>query len=231
MYLENYYCVYVHLCRNDVAFSLKLRRHILKNCLCPPPSEVFEILSFLDEATNLHLEKHHEEAKKLIALANNDKVREWTESLWGAKSPYVKPIKVDDPLPHLSKDEKIPVRMPNSEMKEMIHKRDGFHCRVCGVPLIRKEVRTYFDKFYPELKIWGNKNILQHAGFQAVWLQYDHVIPHARGGDNSVENIILTCAPCNYSRMNYTFEEIGLEDPRLRKPVKSDWDGLERIFK
>jgi hypothetical protein len=30
--------------------------------------------------------------------------------------------------------------------------------------------------------------------------------------------------------MEYTLEELGLYDPRDFEPVKSSWDGLERIF-
>jgi hypothetical protein len=30
--------------------------------------------------------------------------------------------------------------------------------------------------------------------------------------------------------MNYTLEEVGLEDPRNHPPVQSEWDGLEAIF-
>jgi hypothetical protein len=63
-----------------------------------------------------------------------------------------------------------------------------------------------------------------------MWAQYDHVVAHARGGDNSIENTIVTCAPCNFAKMNYTLDELGLSDPRTRHPFKSDWDGLERVL-
>ena len=58
-------------------------------------------------------------------------------------------------------------------------------------------------------------------------LQDDPVIPHARGGDNSLDNIVITCAPCNFGRMNWTLDEVGLIDPRTREPVRSTWTGLE----
>ncbi|WP_256898842.1 HNH endonuclease [Pseudomonas syringae] len=64
-----------------------------------------------------------------------------------------------------------------------------------------------------------------------MWAQYDHVLAHARGGDNSIDNTILTCAPCNFGKMNYTLEELNLVDPRVRPPVASSWDGLERLLK
>jgi hypothetical protein len=61
-------------------------------------------------------------------------------------------------------------------------------------------------------------------------MQYDHVVPHAHGGTNEVENVIVACAPCNCARMECTLEEVGLEDPRMRMPVQSSWDGLERLI-
>jgi 5-methylcytosine-specific restriction endonuclease McrA len=196
-----------------------------KTCLCKPPKEIFDCLEKLNQATNLHISGDDFTARKLILEANSAEVREWTESLWGAKSPYVRPVKTKNPLPNLSKAEKAAFRMPDAALKKTLLQRDGFQCRVCGVPLIRKEVRVYFQSKYPELEIWGNRNALQHATFQATWLQYDHVVPHARGGDNTIQNMIITCAPCNYSRMNYTFEELELCDPREREPIKTGWSG------
>ena len=62
-----------------------------------------------------------------------------------------------------------------------------------------------------------------------MWAQYDHLLPHSKGGNNDVNNIVVTCAPCNFGRMSYTLEEVGLIDPRTREPIRSAWDGLERF--
>lgn len=78
-------------------------------------------------------------------------------------------------------------------------------------------------------KARGSRNIDQHAAFQAMWLQYDHLLPHARGGDNSLDNVVITCAPCNFGRMNWTLDEVGLIDPRTRQHVRSVWTGLEQF--
>jgi hypothetical protein len=55
------------------------------------------------------------------------------------------------------------------------------------------------------------------------------VIPHAVGGTNDLDNVVVACAGCNYARMDYTLEEMGLEDPSTRPRKVSDWDGLERF--
>ncbi len=170
-------------------------------------------------------------AGELFRLADNPVVREWTESLWGKASPYINIREVSGASPTLKKDRRIPVRMPNAAERRALHERDGFHCRFCGIPLVRKEVRDRAKKLYPEAVSWGNTNLSQHAAFQAMWLQYDHVVPHARGGDNSIENLILTCGPCNFAKWHYLCEELGIADPREREPVRSWWDGLERLLR
>ena len=63
-----------------------------------------------------------------------------------------------------------------------------------------------------------------------MWAQYDHVTPHSNGGSNDLENLIVTCAACNYGKMGYTLEELNLLDPRNFPPIQSQWNGLERIL-
>jgi len=121
--------------------------------------------------------------------------------------------------------------MPILAEKNQLLVRDGYHCRFCGIPLVRKEVREQIRKLFPQIQIWGDKITECHAALQAMWLQYDHLLPHSRGGNSSLDNLLITCAPCNYARMSFTLEEVGLADPRKREPVRSTWDGLERIMK
>lgn len=75
----------------------------------------------------------------------------------------------------------------------------------------------------------------QHRGFQVMWLQYDHVVVHSRGGETSEENIVVTCPACNFGRDRYMMSEVGLRDPREypRQPYWNgwqNWDGLERLL-
>jgi 5-methylcytosine-specific restriction endonuclease McrA len=119
--------------------------------------------------------------------------------------------------------------MPGADIKRALIERDGHHCRFCRIPVIRTEIRQRIHKLYPESLPWGRSNTEQHSAFQALWLQYDHILPHARGGESTLDNMVVTCAGCNYSRMEYTLEETGLSDPRMRPPIRSTWDGLERF--
>ena len=91
-------------------------------------------------------------------------------------------------------------------------------------------MRQRIHAVYPEALPWGRTNLTQHAAFQAMWVQYDHLLAHARGGDNSMENMVVTCGPCNFGRVEYTLEELGLIDPRTREPVRSTGMGLSVLI-
>ena len=120
--------------------------------------------------------------------------------------------------------------MPTAAERAAVIERYGRHCVFCGVPLIRAEVRSTFHRMYPGSVPWGKTNGSQHAAFQALWLQFDHLVPHCRGGNNEAANVVITCAGCNFGRMGNTIEELGLLDPRFRPRRESEWDGLERVL-
>uniref|UniRef100_B8HMF3 HNH endonuclease n=1 Tax=Cyanothece sp. (strain PCC 7425 / ATCC 29141) TaxID=395961 RepID=B8HMF3_CYAP4 len=198
-------------------------------CLREPIPEIAEAAALLNEAVNAHLAGNSQLAEKLIRQADMPLIRDWTESIWGSKSPYIQYRVVPDQPEILPKDRRTK-RMPSSAEKQTLHLRDGYHCRFCEIPLIRQEVRQKIATVYPTALPWGKTNVTQHAAFQAMWVQYDHLIPYARGGTNDMDNMVITCAPCNFGRMNYTLAEVGLIDPRLREPIQSEWDGLERFL-
>ncbi len=201
-----------------------------RRCFRDPISEIFKAAELLDRAANAFLAGDLILAEELIHLADMQEIHAWTESIWGKSSPYVHVRQISDEKPYLPKNQRSTNRMPTKQQQKLLLQRDGFHCRFCGIPVIRKEVRAFLHKQFPEALPWGAKNIEQHAAFQAMWVQYDHIIPHARGGNNDLDNLVITCAPCNYGRMNYLLEEVGLEDPRQHPPQKSEWDGLERVL-
>ncbi|WP_371179699.1 HNH endonuclease [Ahrensia sp. 13_GOM-1096m] len=63
-----------------------------------------------------------------------------------------------------------------------------------------------------------------------MWLQFDHVVPHSRGRSNHQENIVVSCAPCNYGKAEYSLDELGLKDPRHTESLRTSWDGLTRLL-
>ncbi len=205
-------------------------RETNRPCLRPAIPEIAVAALYLSDAVTAHLEGDTKRAGELILLADMPVIREWVESLWGKASPYRLYRAVEDTPVVLTKEFRIRARMPSLADKLKLLERDCYCCRFCGVPVVRSEIRQILHKMYPEALPWGRTNGSQHAAFQAMWAQFDHILPHARGGTNDLENVVVTCAPCNFGRMDYTLAELGLCDPRVREPISIDWDGLERLL-
>ena len=207
-----------------------------RRCLRSPIPEIFEAAMLLDCAVAHHLLGNRDEAADLIVQTDRNDIRNFTESLWGSasKNPdqqrYIRwrPISGLPEPAAMDLDKK---RKPNRAVEIAAIARWEAHCVFCGVPLIRSTVPKALQASYPDLVIWrSNRNADQHAAFQLMWMQFDHVVPHSRGGRTDINNIVVTCAPCNYGKGDWMLEELGLIDPRLRPGVQTSWDGLERIF-
>jgi hypothetical protein len=196
----------------------------LRLCLRPPIPEIEEAAQLLDAAVSAHHEGRRNIAEELLVFTDNKRIWNWLDSVWGKRSPYTQFQVVPNAPLILPKEQRIKQRNPSIAERQTIHERDGYYCRFCGIPVIRSDIRRKFSQAYPDVVLWGNTNDRQHAAFQAMWAQYDHILPHARGGTNDISNIVLTCAACNYGRMRFTIEEVGLIDPRTREPRRGPWD-------
>jgi len=214
----------------QIVYTTSTTNQLNRHCLREPIIEIAQATDMLIAAVLAHRNGNCMLAKELILLANMGEIREWSNSLWGKSSPYVQYRGIPSAEHYLTKSEPHTVRMPTLAQRRHLHDIDGYHCRFCGVPVMRKEVRQWFVAAYPSVAIWGRTHGTQHAAFQILWAQYDHVAPHARGGDNNLENIIVTCAPCNFGRMSHTLEELNLLDPRTRELKRVKWDGFEGVL-
>ena len=207
-----------------------------RRCLREPIPEIFMAAHLLDRAVGAHLAGDRAAAIALFRRADLPPVRAFTEMLWGgaAKNPeqwrYIRKRSVPETPENVPKNQRLKQTQPSTAEKRIIVARDGHHCVFCGMPVIRAEVRAAIDRAYPEARIWGGTNETQHAAFQCLWLQYDHVLPRAKGGDNSPANVVVTCAPCNYGRNELTLDEVGVLDPRNFPLFRTSWDGLERFL-
>ena len=204
-------------------------------CLREPVAVIFHAAHLLDRAVGAHLAGMPALADALIREADMAEVGAWVDSPWGAarnhpeQASYLRVREVPDAPPHLSKRDREPIRMPDAAERAALIERWGHACAFCGIPVVRAEVRDRMREAYPDALRWGGTNATQHAAFQCLWLQYDHVLPHARGGGNGLDNVVVACAGCNFGRMNRTLAEQGLMDPRERRPIRTSWDGLERF--
>lgn len=204
----------------------------LRRCFREPNDAVNEAVQKLDRAADAHLGGKSELAARLIAETNTPAVREWIESLWSKNNgEFVQKRSVDGAPAVVPVAKRFKPRNPPAALVAELHKRDGYRCRFCGLRVVRKEIRVELRRHYPDALPWGRTNASQHAAFQSLWAQYDHVVPWTRGGPTTLENMVVACAGCNFGRMERTVEEVGLLDPRQQQPKPGTWDGLERILR
>ena len=207
-----------------------------RRCLREPIREHWEVVGLLEGAAEAHLAGDRGRADRLLREADKPAVRAWTESLWGSAKAnpdqwrYLRLRDVASLPDYLPKQGRVARRQPSIAEKAAIFAHYGNHCVFCGLPLIRSAVRMAFHRLYPDAVPWGAGNLSEHAAFQGLWCQFDHVVPHCRGGDNSLYNVVVTCAGCNYGRGDRMLEEVGVIDPRPMHVRKPGWDGLERIL-
>ncbi len=195
-------------------------------CLKAPIPEIFEAAEKLTLALQAHLRGIPQNVAELIIATDVPGMAAWTESIWGKSSDKVHGFrKLPDSPPYLELADRPVPRMPTRADRMEILQRDGFHCRFCGIPVIAAETRARIHALYPGALRWGSRNSEQHAAFQCMWLQFDHVLPNQRGGTSGPENVVITCAPCNFGRMEWTIEEARLLDPRERK-LRPTWSGF-----
>lgn len=201
----------------------------LRTCLRQPIPEIERAAERLSQAAAAHLRGEKNVADDLLRLANDKIVWTWLDEVWGKASRYNQPVRLLNQV-SLPKALRSRPRDATLKTKRLIHERDGYYCRFCKIPVIRSAVRRYFQTHYSEAVCWGSTNNTQHAAFQCMWAQYDHVIPHAMGGSSGFENVYLTCAACNYGRGNYLLEEFDLIHPEEQPLRRGAWDGLERVL-
>lgn len=210
----------------------------LRDCFRDPIPEIFAAARLLDQAVTAHLEGRAADARDALYQADIAQIGEWLDSIWMnlGKHPCHQVRKVDGLPPILPKAERARPRHPGTAMKRALVARDGWHCRLCGIPLVRAEVRRALTAAYPRAARWdGRFETQQHRGLQVMWLQYDHVVVHSRGGETSLNNLVVTCPACNFGRDRFMMSEVRLRDPRdfPRHPTWDGavaWDGLERML-
>lgn len=201
-----------------------------------PPEVVFLAARLLSDAIDAHLAGNSIHADALIRAADRPEIGEWLDPIWLRQSALTKATHIESSPATIPKELRDRNRMPGSDMKRALIARDGHHCQFCGMPVIRAEVRKEICRLYPDAARWtSRKETDQHRGLQVLWLQYDHLLVHSRGGATNLENMVVACVACNFGRDKYTLEEMRFTNPRThpRKPKwfgAIDWDGLERIL-
>jgi 5-methylcytosine-specific restriction endonuclease McrA len=113
------------------------------------------------------------------------------------------------------------------KLQDAVFLRDGYKCRYCGDRLISQNfMRLFIKKINTSLFQRGKSNLTTHGIIHLYWPVADHVIPWSKGGLTNLENLVSSCATCNYGKAGYTIEQLGIENPFNRSPILDNWNGL-----
>lgn len=108
--------------------------------------------------------------------------------------------------------------------------RDGFIDRYTGQRLLNPGVlkifSTYFPEEFPYDPHW--KMTKTHIAYWEMVPTLDHIIPIARGGEDTPDNWATTSMKNNSIKNNYTLEDIQWQ--LYPKGDLKEWDGLTKIF-
>lgn len=119
-----------------------------------------------------------------------------------------------------------PVRSP-AKLQNEVFERDGYKCRYCGNKLIAQSFfRLLIKQLNSDLFKRGTTNLTTHGILHLAWPVADHVIPWNKGGRTQLDNLVSSCASCNYGKDGYTIEQLGIENPFKREPLTDHWKGL-----
>jgi hypothetical protein len=83
---------------------------IARKCMREPIPEIVDAARLLDDAATAHLLGRRDLAEDLLRLADMPVLRDYSESLWGSKSPHVQYRVIADAPPSLSHDQRVKVR-------------------------------------------------------------------------------------------------------------------------
>ena len=202
----------------------------MKQSIKTPIPEIFETYEILSNAVDAHISGDFANAERLFEEANSQIVWNWTNPHWEKVHLNVVSKHPEGDIPSVPRVTRDPIRGVPQAIKSLVLQRDGHRCRYCGIPVIDKGIWDVARTLYPAAVAYTPSDPRsQHAGFQCMWLQYDHVVPHSRGGRSDQANVVVTCALCNFGKWDFTLRQLDIADPRLRPPESAAWDGLERL--
>jgi hypothetical protein len=201
-----------------------------RHCFLPPIPELDRAADLLSDAVDALIDGRDDLARELLRRADMPVVHEYATRIMG---------KEDALIHRYAPVERGPLAIAGSERQReaipatttrLVVVRDGWRCRYCGCRVVSPKARDRLRNLLPGAINWSGPDKELHGAFHALTASIDHVLPWARGGDNSPENLVTSCRPCNFGRMDRLLTEANLADPRDRPPFTDSWDGLCRVL-
>ena len=202
----------------------------LRTSFLPPVPELAMAADLLDQAADALIGGDRETARHLVAACNMPELNVYRAEIVEGQKPEIHRYRAVPNAPPRLRGAK--ARMPGRKDALEVFRRDGWRCRFCGIRILSLDAIKLLDAVFREEVRWRMKPYRnRNAAFNVLASSLDHILPHGRGGNNDMANLVAACGSCQFGRMQYTLEEVGFIDPRTRPPVVDTWDGLERLLR
>jgi len=199
-------------------------------CLLRPAAWFEDDISTFSAAFEDFINGNRAVCLEALATIRDYEITEWFIE-HGQMSGRHRNLVLDIPKPKLvSKEMRDHIRSPLKYQNE-VFERDSYRCRYCGVRLIdQKAMKLFIKKLSSDKFQRGSTNLTTHGIIHATWPVADHVIPWNIGGRTNPENLVSSCASCNYGKDGYTCEQLGISDPFVRFAKPDGWSGLSNYI-
>lgn len=221
------------MCR-DKKYCIELGtniKHWDKLCPLPKPIWISEQMNIFESAVNDFLIGQKDSCITKLKEIKNEEIIDWYIE-HGQMSGKHRKKTLNIPIPKLISEElRDSIRSPK-KIQDEVFKRDGYRCRYCNNKLISQEfIRLFIKKLNFPLFQRDKTNLKTHGIIHISWPVADHVIPWNQGGRTDLNNLVSSCATCNYGKDGYTLEQIGIENPFFRQPIVDNWNGFTNRIK
>lgn len=197
-----------------------------KECLLRPPTWLDSQIVLFAQAVSDLARGNKDDCLKVLEKIRSEEIGYWFAE-HGQMSGRHRRIKLNLSVPQkIEKSLRDPIRSPK-KLQNAVFERDNYHCRYCGNKLVSQNLLTLFTKKINSPAFQrGPTNQDAHGIIHAAWPVADHVHPWNLGGKTNMDNLVSSCAGCNYGKDGYTCEQVGIRNPLDRPPINDSWDGL-----
>ncbi len=200
-----------------------------KHCPLRIPEKYTKLVDNFKQAIELLINGDEVACVKMLSEINTSDFTDWyiehgqMSGLYRAKI-LSKPLPATVPM-----EKRYPVRSP-SKLQNAVFDRDRYHCRYCSNRLVSQDlIEKLIRRLDNPVFVRGKTNATSHAIIHLCWPVADHIVPWNYGGETTLDNLVSSCASCNYGKAGYTIEQLGISDPFATPVINDGWNGLEDL--
>ena len=115
------------------------------------------------------------------------------------------------------------------QTQAVVFARDKYRCSYCARETVCPPALRYVSYYFPALVPYHphGKWDKTHPLYWEAYASCDHIVPVARGGTSSLDNLATSCYKCNTIKSSWLLSELRWT---RRAVPDSEWDGFSGLF-